>query len=179
MSLLLCCACVKSFEHYLTPFLLSCFVNRLMQFCQLTDVVLASWLVVFVNCLMMFLPTDQWSLTTVWCFCQLTNDLCQLFDDVFANWPAVFVNCDVFANWPVIFVKCLMFLPTDWCVVFVTSDRNVRQVSDEIFISWLTSGWWISSSEDAPLLEFMYLVFTRMPGESYRRRLRSLLFVLV
>ena len=26
--------------------------------------------------------------------------------------------------------------------------------------------------------EFMYLVFTRMPGESYRRRLRSLLFPL-
>ena len=24
-------------------------------------------------------------------------------------------------------------------------------------------------------MEFMYLVFTRMPGESYRRRLRSLL----
>ena len=29
--------------------------------------------------------------------------------------------------------------------------------------------------EDVPLMEFMYLVFTGMPGESYRRRLRSLL----
>ena len=29
--------------------------------------------------------------------------------------------------------------------------------------------------EDVPLVEFMYLVFTRMPGESYRRRLGSLL----
>ena len=28
--------------------------------------------------------------------------------------------------------------------------------------------------EDVPLVEFMYLVFTRMPGESYSRRLRSL-----
>ena len=28
---------------------------------------------------------------------------------------------------------------------------------------------------DVPLMEFMYLVFTHMPGESYRRRLRSLL----
>ena len=28
--------------------------------------------------------------------------------------------------------------------------------------------------EDVPLVDFMYLVFTRMPGESYRRRLRSL-----
>ena len=29
--------------------------------------------------------------------------------------------------------------------------------------------------EDVPLVEFMYLVFTRMPGKSYGRRLRSLL----
>ena len=27
--------------------------------------------------------------------------------------------------------------------------------------------------EDVPLVKFMYLVFTRMPGKSYRRRLRS------
>ena len=32
--------------------------------------------------------------------------------------------------------------------------------------------------EDVPLVEFMYLVFTRMLGESYRRRLRSLLLYL-
>ena len=32
--------------------------------------------------------------------------------------------------------------------------------------------------EDAPLVEFMYLVFTRMAGESYRRRLGSLLLCL-
>jgi len=31
---------------------------------------------------------------------------------------------------------------------------------------------------DVPLVEFMYLVFTHMPGESYRRRLRSLLLYL-
>ena len=31
---------------------------------------------------------------------------------------------------------------------------------------------------DVPLVEFMYLVFTCMPGESYRRRLRSLLLYL-
>ena len=31
--------------------------------------------------------------------------------------------------------------------------------------------------EGAPLVEFMCLVFTRIPGESYRRRLRSLLCV--
>ena len=27
--------------------------------------------------------------------------------------------------------------------------------------------------EDVPLVEFMHLVFTRMPGDSYRGRLRS------
>ena len=35
-----------------------------------------------------------------------------------------------------------------------------------------------SQREDALLVEFMYLVFTRMPGESYRRLLRSLLLYL-
>ena len=33
--------------------------------------------------------------------------------------------------------------------------------------------------EDVPLMEFMQLVFTRMPGVSYHRRLRSLLFACV
>ena len=32
--------------------------------------------------------------------------------------------------------------------------------------------------EDVPLVELMYPVFTRVPGESYRRRLRSLLLCL-
>ena len=32
--------------------------------------------------------------------------------------------------------------------------------------------------EDVLLVEFMYLVSARMPGESYRRRLRSLLLYL-
>ena len=33
----------------------------------------------------------------------------------------------------------------------------------------------VQQHEDIPLVEFIYLVFTRKPGESYRRRLRSLL----
>ena len=32
---------------------------------------------------------------------------------------------------------------------------------------------WGHPFEDVPLVEFMYLVFTHMPGESYRRQLRS------
>ena len=35
--------------------------------------------------------------------------------------------------------------------------------------------WGASFLEDLPLVEFMYLVFIRMPGESYRKRLKSLL----
>ena len=33
----------------------------------------------------------------------------------------------------------------------------------------------IINKKDVPLVEFMYLVFTRMPGESYHRQLGSLL----
>ena len=33
----------------------------------------------------------------------------------------------------------------------------------------------LKQNGDVPLVEFMYLVFTRIPGENYRRRLRSLL----
>ena len=35
-----------------------------------------------------------------------------------------------------------------------------------------------SIHEDVPMDEIMYLVFALIPGESYRRRLRSLLFYL-
>ena len=38
--------------------------------------------------------------------------------------------------------------------------------------------WTIHLIEDTPLVEFMYLVFTRMPGVSNRRRLGSLLLYL-
>ena len=36
----------------------------------------------------------------------------------------------------------------------------------------------VTQPEDVPLVEFVYLVFTRMPCESYRRQLRSLLLCL-
>ena len=38
--------------------------------------------------------------------------------------------------------------------------------------------FWSWNNEDLPLVELMYPVFTRMPGERYRRRLRSLLLYL-
>ena len=61
----------------------------------------------------------------------------------------------------------------------------------ELTLSWRTdfTGWLMifthtmvisiekkkkeKKKEDVPLVEYMYLVFTRMPGESYRRRFRS------
>ena len=36
----------------------------------------------------------------------------------------------------------------------------------------------LDRNEDVPVVEFTYLIFTRMPGKSYRRRLRSLLLCL-
>ena len=37
---------------------------------------------------------------------------------------------------------------------------------------------YLIKTEDEPLVEFMYFVFTHMPGESYCRQLRSLLLYL-
>ena len=47
-----------------------------------------------------------------------------------------------------------------------------------IYINYCTYLYFIGTSEDVPVVEFMYLVFVRMAGESYGRRLRSLLLYL-
>ena len=48
-----------------------------------------------------------------------------------------------------------------------------------IFIYATTAGRsLLACLEDIPLGEFMYVVFTRMSGDSYRRRFRSLLLSL-
>ena len=39
-------------------------------------------------------------------------------------------------------------------------------------------GWFLFFDDHVPLVEFIYLVFTRMPGQSYRRLLKSLLLCL-
>ena len=39
-------------------------------------------------------------------------------------------------------------------------------------------GLFLFFGDDVPLVEFLYLVFTRMPGESYRRLLKSFLLCL-
>ena len=53
-----------------------------------------------------------------------------------------------------------------WCAGF-----NIWCTSDGLFFA-------MPSQKDVPLVGFMYLVFTRMPGESYHKRLRSLLLCL-
>ena len=55
-----------------------------------------------------------------------------------------------------------------------------RSKSEDVALRYIfgTSGTYRMKFEDVPLVEFMYIVFTRMPGESYRRRLRSLLLCL-
>ena len=68
------------------------------------------------------------------------------------------------------FFKFLVFLP----VPKIVKLKCVRSYT--IFIYATTAGRsLLACLEDVPLGEFMYVVFTRMPGESYRRRLRSLL----
>ena len=52
--------------------------------------------------------------------------------------------------------------------VIVTADQCHPFVHAKLF----------SDIEDVHLVEFMYLAFTRMPGQSYRRQLRSLLLCL-
>ena len=56
-------------------------------------------------------------------------------------------------------------------------DSPQEHANDEIFYA-ISPNFSSVVFEDVPLVEFMYLVFTRMPGESYRRRLRSLLLYL-
>ena len=53
----------------------------------------------------------------------------------------------------------------------VTQAQQQRPESSTVTPTW--------QAEDVPLVEFMYLVFTRRPGESYSRRLRFLYGVLV
>ena len=57
--------------------------------------------------------------------------------------------------------------------------RNLKQNEAHSARAEPTHKGVISSRKDNYILvEFMYLVFTRMPGQSYRRRLRSLLLCL-
>ena len=69
----------------------------------------------------------------------------------------------------------------------VTQVQQQRPESPSLTLTWHTCYTsYINSTRDTssavhqhvPVVEYMYLVFTRMPGESYRRRLRSLLLCL-
>ena len=66
-----------------------------------------------------------------------------------------------------------------WCPVFarIKNFTFFASVSSSYFGVHLTMFETIIF-EDVPLVEFMYLVFTHMPGERYCRQLRSLLLSL-
>ena len=49
------------------------------------------------------------------------------------------------------------------------------RVNTRVIISTRGTASFEDEFEDVPLVEFMYLVFTRVPRESYSRRLRFLL----
>ena len=56
----------------------------------------------------------------------------------------------------------------------VTQVQQQGSESPTVTLTWHSCKCKVRKDEDVLLAEFMYLVFTRMPGESYRRRLRSL-----
>ena len=60
----------------------------------------------------------------------------------------------------------------------VTGTDMEQKTSVFLLESSTEFSWEKINVEDVPLEEFLHLVFTRMPGESYRRRLRSLLLYL-
>ena len=63
--------------------------------------------------------------------------------------------------------------------IYVRQVQQRRPESPTVTLAWHACQYVsITMYEDVTLVEFMYLVFTRMPGESYRRRIRSLLLYL-
>ena len=87
---------------------------------------------------------------------------------------------DFFFKWDHLEAFRTLYLPL--CALSLSQYYRVWQLSTgiasrkEVWISerinkQVYMPLWGNLFEDVPLLEFMYFVFTRMPGESYRRRL--------
>ena len=72
-----------------------------------------------------------------------------------------FVRISIFE--PVRLCFCVCYLASEW---IVTNLKHWGEGEGSLF-------------EDVPLVDFTYLVFTRIPGKSYRRRLGSFFVVLV
>ena len=59
------------------------------------------------------------------------------------------------------------------------TEKHLTPVSPSVpEVEGIYATGWHPFFEDVPLVEFMYFIFTRMPGDSYCRRLRSLLLYL-
>ena len=78
----------------------------------------------------------------------------------------------------------LFFAPLATLLIFGTShqrdDCSVTFLDDHLYLMRYSVAvvWKCSNLEDVLLVEFMYLAYTRTPGDSYCRRLRSLLLYL-
>ena len=63
-------------------------------------------------------------------------------------------------------------------IIDVKQTQQQRPESPTVIASQLAHKYKVHETKDVHLVKFMYLVFTRMPGENHRRRLRSLLLCL-
>ena len=73
---------------------------------------------------------------------------------------------------------CTLFLLA-YQVRITVGDSGVCYTFCPLFVEHTSLFFFYSSTpcpEDVSLMEFMYLVFTRVPGENYRRRFRCLLY---
>ena len=67
----------------------------------------------------------------------------------------------------------------EWNYIYIYVHPVSTRTLGESYCTWFRClACYYSFTEDAPLVEFMYLVFTRVPGESYSRQLRFLLLYL-
>ena len=86
------------------------------------------------------------------------------------NWIS-FLRINKVLLYCIVLIKGATIITILWGRPFVITSPN------KVFLLYAT-GWHPFLRTYVPLVEFIYLVFTRMPGESYRRRLRSLLLYL-
>ena len=68
-----------------------------------------------------------------------------------------------------------MYLWWSLCTLYLHACKHRRGTSGGVYVPCIYTH---ANTEEVSLVEFMYLVFTRMPTESYSGRLRSLLLYL-
>ena len=77
-----------------------------------------------------------------------------------------------------LYLEFTHMLGESYCRELGSSIKSINQIN-LYYLSLLLCLCDVLHFEDVTLVKFMYFEFTCMPGESYRRELRSLLFVCV